>query len=221
MRERLHAEDVGMADRAIPLSDALANGNGLTTDDATLQFAGRIEVFMNRLWFHAWPWWFMAGIGLVALLGRVARRDRLNFTIPMLFVVVATASIVCLVLARRVVVSKGPQLALVALPPEAVALLGVDYQRDIKDGGGTIPRHPLIASESGLQININGAHHDRPTLRDQGISVELTASRSGLLSRCVLALGEQRVTVRVRGRLPLKRPVRSTTADQVSSTGSA
>jgi hypothetical protein len=125
----------------------------------------------------------------------------------MLFVVFLVTSIVCIVVARRVVVSKGAQLALVALPPEAVALLGVNYRRDMKDGGGVIPRHPLMASESGLQIDIDGAHHDQPTLRDRGISVELTANRSGLLSRCVLCLGERRVPVRVRGRLQLKQSV--------------
>ena len=201
-----------MVDTAIPLSKALANGNGLATSDGTLRFAGRVEVFMNRLWLYAWPWWFMAGIGLLALLARAARRDQLDFTIPMLFVAVAATTIVCLVAARRDPVSKGPQLAIVALPPEAVALLGVHYKLDTKDGGGTIPRHPLVASESGLQIGIKGAHQARPNLRDRGISVELTASRSGRLSRCVLCLGERRVAVRVRGRLRLKRPVPSATA---------
>lgn len=198
-----------MVDAAIPLSDALTNAMGLTPNDATLQFAGRVKVFLNRLWLHAWPWWFVAGIALLGLVGRAARRDRLDFTLPMLFVVVPIVSIWAVVAARRVVVSKGAQLALVALPPEAVTLLGVDHRRDVRDGGGTVPRHPLIASDSGLQIDINGAHHDRPTLRERSISLELTASRSGLLSRCVLCLGERRVAVRVRGRLQLKRSVRS------------
>jgi len=196
-----------MVDTAIPLSGALANANGLAPNDATLRFAGRIKVFLNRLWLHAWPWWFVGGIGLLGLVGRAVRRDRPDLTIPMLFVVFLVTSIVCIVVARRVVVSKGAQLALVALPPEAVALLGVNYRRDMKDGGGVIPRHPLMASESGLQIDIDGAHHDQPTLRDRGISVELTANRSGLLSRCVLCLGERRVPVRVRGRLQLKQSV--------------
>jgi hypothetical protein len=210
MGERFRAEGTGMVDTAIPLSDALANGNGLVRSDAMLRFDGGIKVFANRLWVHAWPWGFMAGLGLMVLLGRAVRRDRIGFTIPMLFVVVSVASIVCIVVVRRVVVSKGSQLALVALPPEAVALLGVDHQVVTRDGGGTIPRHPLIASESGLQIDIDGAHPGPLNLRDRGISIELTASRSGLLSRCVLCLGERCVTVRVRGRLQLNRPVLST-----------
>lgn len=220
MGAHLDAEEQRMVDATIPLSDALAEPNGLTPNDATLRFVGRIKVTLNRLWLHAWPWWFVAGIGLFAVLGRAGRSGRLDFTLPMLLVVMSITTIVCLVVVRRVVVSEGAQLALVALPPDAVALLGVNYRLSAKDRGGAIPRHPLVASEAGLQIHMNGSQHDRPTLRERGISVELSASRSGLLSGCVLCLDERRVPVRVRGRLQLKHPVSSAFGDRIRSTRS-
>jgi hypothetical protein len=189
---------------AIPLSDALANPNGLTPNDAALRFAGRTKVFLNRVWLHAWPGWLVAVSGGALLLVRSAQRDRLDFTVPMIMILFPITLIVCLVAARRFVISKGAQLCVIALPSEAVALLGVNYQRSSKDGGGTVPRHPLVASESGLGINLEATHDRWLSLRDQGISVELTASRTGLLSRCVLCRGDRRVPVRVRGRLRLK-----------------
>lgn len=189
---------------AIPLSNVLADACGLTPADATLRFAGRVSVILNRLWMHAWPYWFVAGIGLFALLARAARRDRLDFTVGALVVVGVIMIPVLVAMAKGVVISHGSQLCLVALPAEAIALLGVNYRGDLKDGGGSIPRHPLMASEAGLSVDINGQHAQLSMLRDRGIVVAFTATRGGLLSHCVLCKGDRRVPVRVRGRLRLK-----------------
>jgi len=201
---RADTANVPLPKGAVALSDALANANGLMPDDAILRVAGRFSVAVNRIWMHAWPWLFITGVGLVALLARAARRDRLDSTIAIAVVVLPVTLIAGLVAARRLVVSHGAQLCLVALPPEATALLGIPSLVDVKDGRGSIPRHPLMASEAGLQIEVGGPRGEPVSLRDRGVVVDLTASKSGVLSHCVLGQGDRRVKLRVRGRLRLK-----------------
>ena len=192
-------------DGAVALSDALADAHGLASSDATLRLAGRLSVVVSRIWLHAWPWLFIAAGGLVALLARAARHDRLDSTIAIRVVVFPVGVIVLVAEAPRIVISRGAQLCLVALSPEATALLGIPARSDPSERGGSIPRHPLLASVDGLQIIVGGPLGEPVVLRERGVVVEFVSGKSGLLSHCVLVRADRCVKVRARGRLRLRR----------------
>jgi hypothetical protein len=183
-------------DGAQPLSDVLADPFGLIPADATVRFEPMAAVVLRTIWMNLWPWVFVAAAGCAVMFARAARRGHLERTLWIGAVVVPITIIVILLYARRVVISKGSQLCVVALTFEVVALLGVDIPLVTKDGNGTVARHPLLASEAGLTIRTDS----QPVpLRERNVSVELAASRSGRISRFTFVRGDRRVRVRVRG----------------------
>ena len=190
----------------VPLSKALDDGYGLASSDAVVRFVSSAHYVWTRIRMHA-PFVIPAVVGMALIIMRAASRDRLGLTVVGLVIVMPIVLVYVTKEARQVVTSKGPQLCIVALPRDALRLLDEAGSYVVQDGGGRIPRYPLVASGNGVMLTPprrHGGAVDTVPLRDRDVRVELECTKRGRLAGCVLSRDDQRTQLAVRGRLRLR-----------------